>query len=250
MTNVQNKQENVPTYIKLYDDLLSATHYRSLTTGTSIKLTSSAKLVYAKMKSRFEYFKSNGKGYYDTQDDIADATGLSRKGVNTILQDFHANGIVVIELNGRNNVYTAINSLDFCDKGQTPKKAPESVSPTTLHPRQKLEEFVEPEALVERYSKPVEVIEKVAEEDDGELDWEEESEVVFVDEMVSVVRMEKYNNNYTYGQDYFPDYPKSPYDQHGKVSDEFKAWLMKLGGELTCDTYFEFEGDFYRIPRC
>lgn len=267
MTNVQNKQENAPTYVKLYDDMLSATHYRSLTTGESIKLTSSAKLVYAKMKARFEYFKSVGKGYYDTQDYIADVTGLSRKGVNSILQGFHANGIVVIDLNGRNNVYTAINSLELCDKAKAPKKAPESVSPITLYPCQGLDGIVETEALVERYSEPVEVIEKVFEdekviqEDDSELEWEEESDVVFIKTTPIPVPpptptrdpspAPAKDPSKVYAGDYFSDYPSKFFSNDrtlGIHHPEFMSWLNDKGGEIVDRFHFMLNGVEYYIP--
>lgn len=254
MTNFQNKQENVPTYVQLYDDLLSATHYLSLTTGKSIKLTSSAKLVYAKMKARFRYFKSVGKGYYDTQDDIAEATGLSRKGVNSILQDFQANGIVVIELSGRNNVYTAISSLEFCSKDQASQKASKSLSPATLYPRQGLEEIAESKALLERSNEPEEVIEKVVEEgkaiqeDDWELDWEEESEVVFDEPAPILVPAPPKDPLKVHAGDYFSDYPAKLYNPNGSHHAGFLKWLNGKGGVIQDDYHFTLNGVEYYIP--
>lgn len=253
MTN-ENKQENVEQFLRVTKELLKAKHYLSLTTGEAVDIDLTSKSIYSWMKDRWTYFTKGNGQYYDSQTDVADALGIHRNTVGKIIAKFLEHGIFVVEKrkNGRfeNSVYAQIKPLTFVDVPKAPKKGPKSVSPITLYPYQGLEEIVESEALVERYSEPVEVAEELVEEVMEENHCEEESEVVFADETVSVVRMEKYNNKYTYGQDYFPDYPKSPYDQYGKVSDEFKAWLMKLGGELTCDTYFEFEGDFYRIPRC
>lgn len=266
-TDVSNKQENVEQFLRITKELLKAKQYVSLTTGESVSLDLTSKSVYSWMKDRWAFFTKGSGQYYDSQSDVADALGIHRNTVSKIIAKFLEHGIFVVEKrkNGRfeSSVYVQIHTLTFCIESPAPKKAPESVSNATLYPCQGLEEFVESKVLVEAYSEPVEPItEQIAPEDEV---YDEDISDLWPDEMKNdkpsvvrdafiqtpdrVFRMEQYTDRHEYGQDYFSDYPASPYNNHGQVSDSFKAWLSSIGGELDCDTYFEFNGDMFRIPR-
>lgn len=249
MTN-ENKQENVEQFLRVTKELLKAKHYLSLTTGEAVDIDLTSKSIYSWMKDRFTFYTKGNGQYYDSQSDVADALGIHRNTVGKIIAKFLEHGIFVVEKrkNGRfeNNVYVQIKALTFVDVPKAPKKTPKSVSSITLYPCQGLEEIIKPEALVERYSEPEEAMEEVIEEV-----AEEESSIegLWDIEPVRVVRMEDWSDRHDYGQDHFQNYPKSPYDQHGQVSNEFKQWLVEIGGSLETDTYFEWMGDSYRIPR-
>lgn len=246
----ENKQETVEQFLRIPKELLKAKNYLSLTTDEPVDIDLTSKSIYSWMKDRWTYFTKGNGQYYDSQTDVADALGIHRNTVSKIIAKFLEHGIFVVEKrkNGRfeNNVYVQIKPLTFVDVPKAPKKTPKSVSPITLYPCQGLEEIIEPEALVERYSEPEEVMGEVIEEV-----AEEESSIegLWDIEPVGVVRMEDWSDRHDYGQDHFQNYPKSPYDQRGQVSNEFKQWLIEIGGSLETDTYFEWMSDNYRIPR-
>lgn len=250
----ENKQENVEQFLRVTKELLKAKHYLSLTTGEAVEIDLTSKSIYSWMKDRWTYFTKGNGQYYDSQTDVADALGIHRNTVGKIIAKFLSHGIFVVEKkkNGRfeNSVYVQIHPLTFVDVPTVPKKAPRSVSKATLYPCQGLEEIVESKPLVERCSEPEEVIEEIIVKDDWEVAEEESSiEGLWDIEPVGVVRMEDWSDRHDYGQDHFQNYPKSPYDQRGQVSNEFKQWLVEIGGSLETDTYFEWMGDSYRIPR-
>lgn len=246
MTN-ENKQENVEQFLSIPKKLLKAKHYLSLTTGEPVDIDLTSKSIYSWMKDRWTYFTKGNGQYYDSQTDVADALGIHRNTVGKIIAKFLEHGIFVVEKrkNGKfeNSVYVQIHPLTFVNAPKSPKKAPESASPITLYPCQELEEFVEPEALVERYSEPGEVVKEEVIEEESSIEglWDSKP--------IRVVRMEDWSDRHDYGQDHFQNYPKSPYDQRGQVSNEFMQWLAEIGGNLETDTYFEWMGDSYRIPR-
>lgn len=60
----------------------------------NIQLTANAKLLYKYMQDRHEFFKSNGKQFFDNQDDLAVACNLSRRSVINIIEDFVCVGLV------------------------------------------------------------------------------------------------------------------------------------------------------------
>lgn len=247
MISVSNQQ----TYVQLTHDLMKAKYYRSHTTGSPVKLCAVSKLVYVQMQNRWQYFTKEGKRYYDTQQQVANAVGVERKTAMEIIQNFVEHGIFLKIKEARNNIYTKIYDLEFCDKPIASKKASKSVSMADLYPHQGSEVIVESRAVVEAHGEPVDAVReqiKVYDENVTDL-WRSEMIVDVIKDLNHIVRIEKYNNRHVYGQDYFEDYPASPYNEHGQVSVEFKAWLKAKAGGLLCDTYFELDGENFRIPR-
>ncbi|WP_153011141.1 DUF6945 domain-containing protein [Pseudomonas oryzihabitans] len=270
MTN-ENKQENVEQFLRIPKELLKAKHYLSLTTGEAVDLDLTAKSIYSWMKDRWTFFTKDNGQHYDSQSDVADALGIHRNTVGKIIARFLEHGIFVVEKrkNGRfeNNVYVQIKPLTFVDVPRAPKKGSKSVSPITLYPCQGLDGIVETEALVERYSEPVEVIEKVFEdekviqEDDWELEWEEESDVVFINTTPIPVPpptptrdpspAPAKDPSKVYAGDYFSDYPSKFFSNDrtlGIHHPEFMSWLNDKGGEIVDRFHFMLNGVEYYIP--
>lgn len=268
MTNQTNQQENVSiqSFVQIPHSLMKAKHYLSRTTGEPVKLNPSEKLVYVRMKDRWKFFTNQGKGYWDTQQQVADAVGIERKTAMAIIQNFVDHGIFEVAKKSRNNIYTIIHDLELCSAPTAPRKTPESVPPITLHPCQGLEEIVESEALVERYSEPVEVTGEVAEEDDGELDswendWEEDSDVVFINNTPIPVPpptptrdpspAPAKDPSTVYAGDYFSDYPSKFFNSNQSLGihhPEFMNWLNAKGGDIVDKFHFILDGIEYFIP--
>lgn len=214
MTNVQNKQENVSTqsFVQIPHYLMKAKYYLSRITGNPVKLSASDKWVYAQMQDRWKFFTGQGKSYWDTQQQVADAVGMERKTVMVIIQSFVDHGIFEVTKKARNNIYSVIHDLELCSAPTASHKASKSVSNATHYPIQGLEEIVESKDVVGRYSEPEGVMEKVIEEimdDDWENDREEESEVVFVEPTLIPVQTPTpaKDPSKVYAGDYFSHYP-------------------------------------------
>lgn len=61
----------------------------------SDNVSTSAKIVYSYMLSKYWYFKSLGKLYFESQESIAQACGLSRKTVNESISALQKVGYLV-----------------------------------------------------------------------------------------------------------------------------------------------------------
>lgn len=91
--------------------------------GECVKMTLTEKIIYAHIKNRFEFFKSLGKEYYDTQQAIADVCSMDVKSVGKIIRTFMEKGLVEAykkRFNGfPKNVYTKVPHLVlyYKDKG-------------------------------------------------------------------------------------------------------------------------------------
>lgn len=83
--------------------------------GECVKMTLTEKIIYAHIKNRFEFFKSLGKEYYDTQQAIADVCNMDIKSVGKIVRKFMDEGLVTAykkRFNGfPKNVYTHVPTL-------------------------------------------------------------------------------------------------------------------------------------------
>jgi len=66
------------TFVKLSYELLKMKTYTDYA-GNEFKITPAIKLVYLYIKSRFDFFKSSGKDYYDTNKEIGIATGIDEQ---------------------------------------------------------------------------------------------------------------------------------------------------------------------------
>lgn len=91
-----------------------------------VKMNQSDKIVYAHIKNRYQFFKSMGKEYFDSQQSIADVCNLDVRSVNTIIRNFEKGGVVVVLKRpfGQilKNVYTFIRDLKVWKRKPGEKK--------------------------------------------------------------------------------------------------------------------------------
>ena len=109
-----NKEE---IFLKIPQLLINASGYVN-NSGDVVKLNLSDKLVYAYMKSRFDFFMSLGKEYYDTQQSVADYCNMDLKTCGVILRKFEDNGVISIvkkpQGNFLKNIYTYVDRMKLC----------------------------------------------------------------------------------------------------------------------------------------
>jgi hypothetical protein len=97
--------------------------------GECIKMNLSDKVIYAHLKNRFDFFKSLGNEYYDTQQSIADMCNMDLKATGNILRKFIEDGLTTVykkRFNGYpKNVYTYVPNLQlwYKDKKKGSQKA-------------------------------------------------------------------------------------------------------------------------------
>lgn len=108
-----NKQDS--RFLAISYDLLNAAGFID-SEGTQVELTLTDKIIYAHMKSRFDYFKIEKKSdYYDTQEAIAEALSIDRTTVVRRLKRLLKHGAVVgfkkKHKNFQNWNYTSIPKL-------------------------------------------------------------------------------------------------------------------------------------------
>lgn len=109
-----NKEE---IFLKIPQLLINASGYVN-NSGCVVKLNLSDKLVYAYMKSRFDFFMSLGKEYYDTQQSVADYCNMDLKTCGVILRKFEDNGVISVvkkpQGNFLKNIYTYVGRMKLC----------------------------------------------------------------------------------------------------------------------------------------
>lgn len=85
--------------------------------GECVKMNLSDKVVYCYIKSRFQFFKSLGKEYFDTQQSIANFCNMDLKATGNILRKFIRNDLTTIYKkpynNYQKNVYTYVGNLSL-----------------------------------------------------------------------------------------------------------------------------------------
>jgi hypothetical protein len=97
--------------------------------GECVKMNLSDKVIYAHLKNRFDFFKSLGNEYYDTQQSIADMCNMDLKATGNILRKFIEDGLTTVykkRFNGYpKNVYTYVPNLHlwYKDKKKGSQKA-------------------------------------------------------------------------------------------------------------------------------
>lgn len=84
-------------FCKLTHEIMKATHWTSRTTGEQFKLTGDQKIMWVWMESRFHFFQSMGKHWFDNQDDIAIATGCDPSTVKRFITKLAKHGYIEIE---------------------------------------------------------------------------------------------------------------------------------------------------------
>lgn len=127
------------SFIKLTRTLLQATEWISLTTGESLSLSASEKLLWVWMRDRHDFFKGAGRDWYDNQDSIAAATGTSVATVKRWLGKLEKHGYLERKCLGLSNSYTLKADLQLSPTADAPR------NPVVVH---KLEPVVAIPTLV------------------------------------------------------------------------------------------------------
>ncbi|MEN2396830.1 DUF6945 domain-containing protein [Pseudomonas halotolerans] len=109
------------TFCKLTHEIMRATHWISKTTGELFKLTGTQKIIWVHMTSRYEFFRSLGKEWFDDQEDIAKDTGCDVSTVKGFIKLLVEHGYMAVErkkLRGYvySNSYRIIASLESHNK--------------------------------------------------------------------------------------------------------------------------------------
>lgn len=84
-------------FYKLTHEIMRATHWVSKSTGQHFKLTGTQKIVWVHMTSRYEFFRSLGKEWFDDQEDIAKDTGCDVSTVKEFIKLLENHGYMVVE---------------------------------------------------------------------------------------------------------------------------------------------------------
>lgn len=82
----QANQSIVDSYFPVYHNVTKATHILNLNTGEYEKFPDVQKLVFHYMLDRWRFFRSQGGGYFDNQEDIAVACCVVRKTVGKAIK--------------------------------------------------------------------------------------------------------------------------------------------------------------------
>ncbi len=123
-----SKQRNENQFLMMPYKLLNAGGYVN-SNGECVKMNLSDKVIYAHLKNRFDFFKSLGNEYYDTQQSIADMFNMDLKATGNILRKFIEDGLTTVykkRFNGYpKNVYTCVPNLQlwYKDKKKGSQKA-------------------------------------------------------------------------------------------------------------------------------
>lgn len=111
-----SKQRNENQFLMMPYKLLNAGGYVN-SNGECVKMNLSDKVIYAHLKNRFDFFKSLGNEYYDTQQSIADMCNMDLKATGNILRKFIEGGLTTVykkRFNGYpKNVYTYVPNLQL-----------------------------------------------------------------------------------------------------------------------------------------
>lgn len=107
------------TFCKLTHEIMKATHWTSRTTGEQFKLTGDQKIMWVWMESRYRFFQSIGKDWFDNQEDIAAATGCDPSTVKRFIAKLTKHGYIEVQQQKgrgfiRSNNYKILASLQVC----------------------------------------------------------------------------------------------------------------------------------------
>ncbi|WP_421534528.1 DUF6945 domain-containing protein [Pseudomonas marginalis] len=107
------------TFCKLRHEIMKATHWVSRTTGEQFKLTGDQKIMWVWMESRYRFFLSIGKDWFDNQEDIALATGCDPSTVKRFIAKLTQHGYIEVQRHKgkgfiRSNNYKILAPLQVC----------------------------------------------------------------------------------------------------------------------------------------
>lgn len=112
-------KNNTEQFLMVHYRLLGASGYISKD-GERVKMNLTEKIIYSHLRNRFQFFKSIGKEYYDTQQAIAAVCNMDLKATGNVLRKFIKNGLTTIYKkpygNFVKNVYVDVPPLRLWDK--------------------------------------------------------------------------------------------------------------------------------------
>lgn len=109
----------IEKFCKLTHEIMKATHWTSRTTGEQFKLSGDQKVMWVWMESRYQFFQSIGKDWFDNQEDIAAATGCDPSTVKRFIAKLTKHGYIEVQQHKgrgfiRSNNYKILAPLQVC----------------------------------------------------------------------------------------------------------------------------------------
>lgn len=117
-----NKTE-IKSYFNIQHQIACASHWVSLTTGEQIKLNAECKILWCYMVDRYQFFTGRRESWFDNQDALAAAVGVSRSTVVRFVKELEKHGylqITKLPLRGfiNSNSYTIKADLVVINKNE------------------------------------------------------------------------------------------------------------------------------------
>lgn len=132
--------------------LFRARHFVSPKTGEHIKLSQNDKAVYTVILDRFTFFKGQGKEHYDTQEYIAEESGVLLRTTNTIIAKLIEHQVIEVRetrtAGGHKKlVYLSVKPLALLE--QTKDKTKTASNPASKAPKKPPKSPAEPSLSME-----------------------------------------------------------------------------------------------------
>lgn len=80
------KDQTTDSYFPVYHKAVKATHIKNLHTGEYHKFPDGQKFIFHYMLDRYKFFTSQGKSYFDNQEEIAIACACVRRSVFSLIR--------------------------------------------------------------------------------------------------------------------------------------------------------------------
>lgn len=110
MTDIINSK--VFSYTNIEDAFSDCTRITNLKTGITVSLIPSNKLLFVRMRHRFNFFvKQRGGKYYDNIDQLGESAGLKYDAASDALKKLKAVGLITGELKGRSYEWESVADL-------------------------------------------------------------------------------------------------------------------------------------------
>lgn len=112
MTDIINGE--IYRYFGTEEALSEASHITNLKTGERVELSNDAKLLYSRMRKRYQFFTTSSSGgnkgiYHDNVEELAASANISKSTTLRCLKVLKQVGLVVATLSGRSNQWTVVN---------------------------------------------------------------------------------------------------------------------------------------------
>jgi len=112
MTDIINGE--IYKYFGTEEALSEASHITNTNTGVRVELSNDAKLLYSRMRKRYQFFTTSSTGgnkgiYHDNVEELAASANISKSTALRCLKVLKQVGLVVATLSGRSNQWTVAN---------------------------------------------------------------------------------------------------------------------------------------------